>query len=197
MISNETINRLLRITETYQAPEKLMFIILNDLERVALFLEFLEVETDIEYEWFQQYFEEEQSARKNLKQDFTPNSVATLMSQLINQGNTYYECAAGTGTLLIKHWSQQRRSVYPWDYDPRSYWYQVEELSDRALPFLLFNMSIRGMNGVVLHGDSLSRKFKDVYFIRNDSSDFQVFSEVIKMPHSEELRKELNIVEWE
>jgi hypothetical protein len=50
-----------------------------------------------------------------------------------------------------------------------------------------------GMNGIVLHGDSLSRKFKDAYFIRNDSADFMAYSEVIKMPHTDAIKKEVSI----
>ncbi len=69
-------------------------------------------------------------------------------------------------------------------------------MSDRAIPFLIFNMAIRGMNGVVTQCDSLERKAKEVYFIRNDSDNFLGFSEVIKMPHTEDVEKELNIHEW-
>ena len=52
------------------------------------------------------------------------------------------------------------------------------------------------MNGVALHGDSLSRKFKDVYFIRNDTDNYLGFSEIIKLPHTEEFKNEFRILEW-
>ena len=146
----------------------------------------------MDYEWFQMYFESEHSDRKVKKQDFTPLSVSKLLTELV-EGNTYFECAAGTGGILIQAWDEHRMAVSPFQYDPRAYWYQVEELSDRAIPFLIFNMSIRGMNGIIIHGDSLSRETKDVYFIRNDCANFLGFSEVIKMEHSEMLEKELNI----
>ena len=80
--------------------------------------------------------------------------------------------------------------------DPRAYWYQVEELSDRALPFLIFNMAIRGMNGAIAHGDSLERKFKNVYFIRNDTPEFLKYSEVHVMPKTEMLKKEFDVADW-
>ena len=76
------------------------------------------------------------------------------------------------------------------------YWYQVEELSDRSLPFLIFNMAIRGMNGAILHGDSLTREFSDVYFIRNMSSQYGPFSEVIVMPKTKTLMQEYDIHKW-
>ena len=81
-------------------------------------------------------------------------------------------------------------------YDPRNYFYQVEEMSDRAIPFLLFNMAIRGMNGVAIQCDSLSRKTKEAYFIRNDSDNWLGFSEVIKLPHTKAVQEELNISDW-
>lgn len=195
-MDTETINKLLGITESYQAPKAMLDKILDKDSREKLFKDFLEHEKDMSYEWFRQYFEDEHADRKNKKQDFTPDSVATLLMKLVGQSNNYYEVAAGTGTILIKAWEEQRNEINPLFYDPRSYWYQVEELSDRAIPFLLFNMSIRGMNGVALHGDSLTRKFKDAYFIRNNTNNYLGFSEIIKLPHTEELKRELRILGW-
>ena len=54
-------------------------------------------------------------------------------------------------------------------------------------------MAIRGMNGVILHGDSLERTFKEVYFIRNESTEFLKYSEVFVMPKTEMLMAELDI----
>lgn len=196
MLADEKINELLGITESYQAPQKMLEKMLDDAKRNKLFDSFLEHETDLSYEWFQSYFENEHSDRKVKKQDFTPNSVSDLLARLSGQSNKYFESTAGTGGIMIQHWQKQRSSIHPMLYDPRSYWYQVEELSDRAIPFLIFNMSIRGINGVVLHGDSLSREFKDVYFICNDSSDFMAYSDVINMPKTDALQAELNIDKW-
>lgn len=192
MMTNETINDLLGITENYQAPQVMMQYMLDDTSRKAIFCRFLEVECKLDYEWFCRYFEEEHADRKVKKQDFTPQSVSQMLAQLV-PGNTYFECAAGTGSIMIQNWHHQRLSVSPLFYDPRSYWYQVEELSDRAIPFLIFNMAIRGMNGVIIHGDSLMSTAKEIYFIRNDSADYLRFSDVIKMPHCPQLEKELNI----
>ena len=69
-------------------------------------------------------------------------------------------------------------------------------MSDRAIPFLIFNMAIRGMNGVIIQCNSLSRETKEVYFIRNNTSDFLAFSEVIKMPHIKKVKEFYHISEW-
>ncbi|WP_440894951.1 N-6 DNA methylase [Amphibacillus sp. Q70] len=154
----ETINQLLGVTESYQAPEKMLELMLDDKKRPETFDAFLKQETDMSYEWFQSYFEDEHSDRKKKKQDFTPSSVSNLLAQLGGGGNSYFEAAAGTGGIMIQSWNQNKNS---------NSWYQVEELSERSIPFLIFNMAIRGMSGVVLRGDSLTGKFEEAYQISN------------------------------
>jgi N-6 DNA Methylase. len=198
MISNEKINKLLGITESYQAPAVMLAIMLDTKKRKKLFDEFLEYENKMDYEWFMNYFESEHADRKTKKQDFTPMSVATTLNRLVrtrkkDEDNLYFESTAGNGGIMIKNWHETRTRTTPFSYDPRAYWHQVEELSDRAIPFLIFNMSIRGMNGVIIHGDSLERTASEVYFIRNDSGNYLGFSEVIKMEHTDLLARELDI----
>ena len=66
---------------------------------------------------------------------------------------------------MIKNWIHNRNNFF-----------QVEELSDRAVPFLLFNMAIRNMNGLVQHGDSLTGEFKAVYRIQKEKQ----FGKILK-----------------
>ena len=210
----KTVNELLDIDEAYKAPSRLLELMLDDKKRVETFEKFLSISTDLSFDWFHEYFEDEQAERKTRKQDFTPDSIAKLLQGLAKNGNVYYEPTAGTGGMLIKRWWKDRvtdpqgkkfRSHYKSDffknaavfsYDPRAYWYQVEELSDRATPFLIFNMAIRGMNGVIIQCDSLSRMAKEVYFMRNNSSNYLAFSEVIKMPHNDEVKEAFSIKGW-
>lgn len=196
MITLEDVNTILGVSESYKQPERLMQCLLDDDKRIKMFREFLELETDMSYEWFQKIFENEHADRKQKKQDFTPMSVAKLLARLVGNSHMYHEVAAGNGGLLIQAWDQHRKSSNFWMYNPKAYWYHVEELSERSLPFLIFNMAIRGMNGVVLHGDSLTRIFEDVYFIRNMDNQYGGFSEVFKLEHSDMLKKEFNIKEW-
>ncbi|HFU4876949.1 TPA: SAM-dependent DNA methyltransferase, partial [Streptococcus pyogenes] len=79
---------------------------------------------------------------------------------------------------------------------PSKYWYHVEELSDKAVPFLLFNMSIRGINGVVVHGDSLTRQVKNIYFLQNTKDDMLSFSDINVMPRTQDIEREFNVKEW-
>jgi len=196
MISVELVNGILGVDDSYKAPEALMKIMLDDEKRPKLFDDFLEHEPFLSRDWFVDYFQEEHAERKRFNQDFTPEAIGNLLGGIVGGANKYFESAAGSGGLMIKAWHQHRMDAGPSRFDPRSYWYQVEELSDRAVPFLIFNMAIRGMNGVILHGDSLERTFKNVYFIRNDTPDFLRYSEVLVMPKTDELKNELNIGEW-
>lgn len=202
-----TVNKILNIDDAYKAPDTLLALMLDKTQRENIFKKFLNISTDLSFDWFHEYFEDEQAERKSKKQDFTPDSIATLLNKLTsNTTGYYYEPTAGTGGILITRWWQdclndpvgtKNNTNIPgisfFTYDPRKYWYQVEELSDRAVPFLIFNMAIRGMNGVAIQCDSLSREAKEEYFIRNDTDNALAFSEVIEVPKTKDFEKELNI----
>lgn len=194
-LTTNQIHNLIGVDEVFKAPAKLMEILFNKSDREDLFKKFLKHETDVSYEWFMNYFEEEQADRKNKKQDFTPQAVSKMLSKLCN-GNSYFEVAAGTGSIMIQAWQEHRLNDSPITYKPSNYWYHVEELSDRAIPFLLFNMLIRGMNGIVVHGDALTREIKNVYFIQNTNDDYMSFSDLNVMPRSEMVEKEFNVRKW-
>lgn len=190
-------NKIFEVDDSYKAPSKIMEILYNKEEREKLFMKLLEANNfDVDFDFFHEYFEDEHADRKVKKQDFTPKSVANLLSQLVglddNSGN-YYEPCAGTGGIMIKHWDNFRRTYSPFDYKPQYHFATVEELSDRAIPFLLLNMMLRGMNGVVIHGDTLSRKCKNAYFICNTKNNHLGFSTITNIPHTELFEKELAI----
>ena len=192
------LNKILNISDSYQAPEKLMKILYKEKEREQLFMELLEANNyDVGYDWFSRYFEDEHADRKKKKQDFTPRCVANLLSKLVLTGDGdagyYYEVAAGTGGILIKHWDNYRKTYSPFNYKPSYHFAFVEELSDRAIPFLLLNMMIRGMNGIVLHCDSLTRECKNAYFICNTDNDHFKFSGISNIPKTEQFEKELMV----
>ena len=102
------LREVLNVSDSYQIPEKLMQIIYNKKEREELFVKLLEIhDYQVGYDWFIKHFEDEHADRKVKKQDFTPKSVANLLSKLAlcNEGDkgNYYEVAAGTGSILINH----------------------------------------------------------------------------------------------
>lgn len=196
MLTTKQINELLGITESYKASDKLMKLLFKKEKREKLFEEFLKIETDLIYDWFHVYFQEEHADRKVKKQDFTPNSISEVLVKLVGGASSTLDVASGTGGITIQKWWLDRRSVNYFDYKPSLFLYNCEELADRAIPFLLFNLAVRGMNATVVHGDSLSREVKQIYFIQNTKDDFLAFSDINIMPHSQEVKKEFNVHHW-
>ena len=194
----EKVNRIIGTDESYKAPARVMEIISDKDTAKEVFFKFLkEFNNDLSYEWFNDYFEDEHADRKNNKQDFTPVSISNLMSEIQGQQPQYgliYEPAAGTGSTIISHWYKEtRKHRFPWDYQPDNYIYVCEELSDKTIPFLLFNILIRGMNAIVIHGNTLTREAKEVYHCDNKINEFMCFSELRKLPHAKEVEELCNI----
>lgn len=199
MLTTEKINELIGVDDSWKAPEKLMSILLNKNKRIELFKDFLKFDTDMSFDWFHMYFQDEAADRKKKKQDFTPKSVSNLMNLVTDskKSDSYFEMAAGTGGIVIAHYYQECLKQFPWDYKPSDHYHTLEELSDRAIPFLLFNMAIRGMNATVIQIDSLSREnCKGIFFIQNVKNDALSFSDINVMPYSRQIKKEFNIESW-
>lgn len=192
--TTQKVNELLGVDESFKVPDKLMSIIMNREQREKTFKEFLEVERDTSFDWFHEYFEDEQAERKTNKQDFTPDSVSDIMTKLVGKSDTYFESAAGTGGIAIRNWWHDLTTNHnPFMYEPAEDFMYLEEKSGRALPFLLFNLSIRGINAIVVHGDSLSREVNNVYYLLNDKNDFLAFSTINVMPQNRTTMKEFNV----
>lgn len=151
MIDIQKINELIGVDESFKASDRLYKLLMSD-GKDELFKSFLAIESDLTYDWFTDYYQEEHSDRKKNKQDFTPDGVVELVNQLLGSSKVIADICAGTGGLTIKRWSTNRDSSF-----------YCEEFSDRAMPFLLFNLAIRNINAYIFHGDSLSRKVKHLY----------------------------------
>lgn len=195
MSKTKLINELLGINESYKAPDRLMQILFERQRREQLFRDFLEAfNYDVRSDWFHEYFMDEHADRRSKKQDFTPQCLADLIARLVGDDDgLHYEPCAGTGGMTIAKWHRDRMQHSPFDYRPSWYVYHCEELSDRALPFLLFNLAIRGMNAVVVHCDVLSRKAYGAFFIQNDTDDHLRFSSLNVLPYTDEVAKYLAV----
>ncbi|MDO4721404.1 MAG: N-6 DNA methylase [Peptostreptococcaceae bacterium] len=182
----DAIHQILGIEDAFLAPAALREILFQKERREEVFRKLLKLhDYDLSYDWFHQYFQEEHADRKSKKQDFTPQSVAKLLHALVgtDQGS-YFECACGTGGLVITAWNDNRLKVLPWEYNPMNHFFQLEELSDRTIPFLLLNLMIRGINATVMHGNSLTRKSKGVFFVQNFENQAVNFSDLHVFPYT-------------
>lgn len=197
MSATERICGLLSIEDPYQAPARLMEII-TGAERDSVYKAFLDAfGCDVSYDWFHEFYEDENAERKKNKQDFTPACVSKTVSELVGYGDgVVYEPSAGTGGMLIARWDADRKRHHPFDYRPSMRWFVAEDKSDRAIPFLLFNLSIRGCNANVLHIDTLTRKCKAVWLVENAMDDMLAFSDVIELPKNERCMQAFGISEF-
>lgn len=194
----EIVNGLLGVEDSSEAPQKLWKIIFDRDKREKLFREFLSIEKDVGYDWFQSYFEDAQADRKRDKQDFTPNEISDIILgiQGANHDGQYFEPTVGTGGMMIRRWNKDRMDTGFFSYKPSMFFYHVEDRSNTAMPFLIFNCLIRGMNITIFWGDSLERTCKDVFFIQNDADNSMGFSSLNVMPRSEDVMQHFNIKEW-
>lgn len=187
-------HKLIGVEESYEAPAALMEILYNREERESLFKEMLKLhDFDLSYDWFHGYFQNEHADRKVKKQDYTPASLGKLLNKLTGDINDYYEVAVGTGGILIQSWNENKYNSNIFTYKPSDYFHVVEELDNRNIPFLLFNIMIRGMNAVVIHGDSLSRNTKGVFFVQNYEDDYLCFSDLNIMSYSNDVANEFGV----
>ena len=190
-----TTNELLRcfgIQDIRTLPETIMEVLLGPQKaRDDIYKALLKINNyDMSYDWFQQIYEEELSQRRRKKQDFTPNIIGTLTAKLCgtNQHATY-EPTAGNGSMLIADWYAKLLNKSPWDFLPSLNQVECWELSDRSIPILLLNLSIRGIMGVVYHGDVLEQTIKQKYILLNRHDDALAFSEIHKVNNNDQIIK--------
>lgn len=60
-----TVNKILNIDDAYKAPDTLLALMLDKIQRENIFKKFLNVSTDLSFDWFHEYFEDEQAERKS------------------------------------------------------------------------------------------------------------------------------------
>lgn len=212
----KTIADLLHGDDLASTSEYLIGILFDKDKREQLFRQFLTYETNVDYDWFNLYYSQQMTRiSKKHKSYYSPPELGKLAKQLVdvertngdteatkrNLGATNYDVGAGTGQLTVTVWDGNRRKHSPFSYRPSMYFYVAEELKEqgkpsRALPFLLFNFLIRGMDGVVISGDSLSRSISQVYFIQQAQDDHLGFSSLNVMPRSLDVEQAFDVKAW-
>lgn len=194
---------LVGVKSHHQYDQKLRELIFNKKQREDFYRGMIKVNNDASVDIFKPYFELYSAERKTNQQDYTPDSVSRILSILTRQGSddlgsqyTAMDMTAGTGTLLIAKWWDDMTQETPWTYVPHRYFYYAEELADNSIPFLIHNLTLRGMNAIVFHGDSLSRECHNIYFIQNSTDDFLRFSDINVLPRSQAVTEHFNVEKW-
>ena len=147
-------------------------------------------DNDYSKDWFFEYFQEEHADRHQNKQDFTPPCIASIIHNTLhdmlnvdanNGSGITYDPAAGTGQLIIRDWYLTRKKQMPWEYKPIEHIVVCAELSVKTIPFLLFNLAVRGICGMVFHMNTITQEIFDVYVLTNPTNDPMKYSDVVSL----------------
>ena len=177
-MNKETILKITGVKENFQVPDALLKIVLDEKKRKLAFDEVLKSDENLEFDLFLEYFQVGQSDRKGFMQDFTPYCVGEIVARLAGSNGEIKDVCAGTGSLSVANWKNHKESKIV-----------AYELSDSTLPFLLFNLAIRNVDGYVVHGDVLTGEIKGVYKLASNSQ----YSDVLKIDHFDDKKSEIVI----
>lgn len=134
---------LCKVKEVDEIGNKLMNAVLNN--DIDFFEKYLSIIDDSK-DWLQALWQYYEADRTEKKQDYTPKSLCKLVSALSGDCKTVYDCCGGSGALTIEMLKNHSiDNVF------------VEELDERVIPFLLFNLCIHNANGFVVNGDVLTK----------------------------------------
>ena len=112
------------------------------------------INNDLETDYLQKIWQFYMADREDKKQDFTPKSLGKLLSKLTESENEtwVYDMCSGSGALTIQKWCTNKNLKFV-----------CEELDEDLIPFLLFNLKIRNIEGYVITGNVLTEERKTVY----------------------------------
>lgn len=112
------------------------------------------INNDLETDYLQKIWQFFMADRENKKQDFTPKSLGKLISELTKSTveEWVYDMCSGSGALTIQKWCINKNLKFV-----------CEELDENLIPFLLFNLKIRNIEGYVINGNVLTGERKTVY----------------------------------
>lgn len=147
-----------------ELKEKILYVTTNNKQE--FFEEFLHIQKNLNEDLMQKIFQYHMADRKEKMQDFTPVSLAKLACKISDSGNTVFDMCAGSGALTIQSWamySQKKHVCY--------------EIDENVIPFLLFNLMLRNIDGYVIHGDVLKSKIFKTYKLTK-SNKFSKLEEV-------------------
>ena len=148
---------------------KLGTAISEKLNDVNTFQKWADLVPDMTEDNLQPIFQYYMADRKEKMQDYTPKSLALAACMVAGVHNvkSVYDMCAGSGALTIQAWNINPECRFI-----------CQEFDERVIPFLLFNLAVRNINAVVIHGDVLSEEQFKAYSVTAGEK----FSSVAEVP---------------
>lgn len=135
---------LCKVKEIKDIGDVLMSAVLNN--EIDFFCEYKNIIDDSK-DWLQALWQYYEADRTEKKQDYTPKSLCKLVASLAGKADAVYDCCGGSGALTKAFIDMHgTKNVL------------VEELDDRVIPFLLFNLCLHNVSGYVVNGNVLSKE---------------------------------------
>lgn len=110
------------------------------------------------------------SSNRKLGQDFTPDGLLQLVSELVDDNKSqyplFYDCAGGTGSQVIKgyyKWLDNKKFL-----DQYKAILEVDEYDTYNCYCCVFNFIIRGLNAIVRNKDTLTGQTFAVFIMTNE-----------------------------
>ena len=138
--------------ETHELPTKMMERLLDDEKRYGILESYRQTFSDLTHDYLRDFFQDSAADRKALKQDYTPDSICQIVAHLAGKPERCLDMCAGTGALTIGVWKESPQTEFI-----------CMELSTMAVPFLLLNLSVRGIEATVVQGDVLTEEIQTIY----------------------------------
>lgn len=141
-------------TFSVKTPEELATAFMNGClsSDWAMYEKYLEIAPNLSHDYLRAIWQFYCADRANMSQDYTPDSIANLAAHTIGNAKSIYDCCAGCGSLVIWCWTLNPNIEVV-----------CEELDERVIPYLLFNLALRNISGYVINGDALGEKQKLIY----------------------------------
>ena len=148
----QKIRQIFKVDDIRDLPSRILGAILSPDAR-QYYDAYISVCPDLSEDWLQKTYQFYLSDRKEKKQDYTPRSLALLLSVLTSCGErSVYDACAGSGSLTIRKWCVSPDAEFLCD-----------ELDGNVIPLLLFNLALRNISARVRRRDILAGETYEEY----------------------------------
>lgn len=162
-LKDEVLN-IFEIKDISELKNALIEVTLNN--KFEYYRKFKELVKDLNVDWLQMIYQYYQADREKNKQDFTPLSLAKLVSKLSENEEEVIDMCSGSGALVIQKWSTNNNLKFI-----------CKELDENVIPYLLFNLAVRNINAKVYHMDVLQDETFHIYMVKSED-EFSKIEEI-------------------